>query len=101
MVRSTRIARMKVPVLALLLLLLLPVVESGHHHATAESSAPCAVCIAVSHAPAVFSAPVAVLALTLALAPTPTPTFEAPAQRVHSPKAGRAPPSSLSTLSIS
>ncbi len=100
MVRGRRIAR-QMRGLVLVALLLVPLVSSGHHHAASASSAPCAVCIAAHHAPAVVTPSPAVIALMLSLAKTPLLTLETPAHRVHASNAGRAPPSSSSTLLVS
>jgi hypothetical protein len=93
------VARMRHLVLAALLLV--PLIASGHHHADAASPSSCAVCVATHHAPAAVSPAPATFMLAQVLVASPLPPQIVPASRIHSPIAGRAPPSSSSTLSVS
>lgn len=82
-------------------LLLVPLVSSGHHHVTdAATPGSCAVCVVAHHAPAVVAVAPAALVPTVVQLTTLSAPASAPPHRVHSPIAGRAPPS-FSTLSIS
>jgi hypothetical protein len=99
MQRRRLLIRMRGIVLAALLLV--PLLSVAHHHGTdAPSHGSCAMCVVAHHAPAVLAAPTAAVAPTvLQVAALMTPSAT-PAHRVHSPIAGRAPPS-FSTLAIS
>jgi hypothetical protein len=79
-------------------LLFVPLVESGHNHASRDLARPCATCIVAHHLPAAVAPAIAVASTTATAASTIVASTLAPAQRCHSPRRGRAPPStSLST----
>lgn len=87
--------------LLLAALLLVPLFASGHHHAETASSASCAVCIATHHAPANVGPVVADSSVALRFVDAVFAPSLVPLTRAHTPISGRAPPSSLSTFSIS
>jgi hypothetical protein len=82
-------------------LLLVPLLSSRHHHAAdAATQSSCAVCLVAHHAPGVVAPATAGPEPALANHTAVSTSSDAPTQRVHSPIAGRAPPS-FSSLAIS
>jgi hypothetical protein len=87
-------------VLLFAMLLLVPLVERGHSHADRDLARPCATCVVAHHSPASVAPSIAVAPTTIAAGSTIIASSFAPAQRGHSPRRGRAPPTPSFSFSL-